>query len=103
MLILQRNVSILNVRATSMKSYLKNTLGIIADIQTWIPKQKLPAHLSEGTEFFLLTVCGIVSLVLKVNQADFQMQKEKLRLYRARKLCLKKRLKLRKENLRMSQ
>lgn len=57
-----------------MKSYLKNTLGIIADIQTWIPKQKLPAHLSEGTEFYLLTVCGIVSLVVKVMQADFQMQ-----------------------------
>lgn len=87
MLILQRNVSILNVRATSMKSYLKNTLGIIADIQTWIPKQKLPAHLSEGTEFFLLTVCGIVSLVLKVNQADFQMQEFQRHKLELRQYC----------------
>lgn len=87
MLILQRNVSILNVRATSMKSYLKNTLGIIADIQTWIPKQKLPAHLSEGTEFFLLTVYGIVSLVLKVNQADFQMQEFQRHKLELRQYC----------------
>ena len=70
-----------------MKSYLKNTLGIIADIQTWIPKQKLPAHLSEGTEFFLLTVCGIVSLVLKVNQADFQMQEFQRHKLELRQYC----------------
>lgn len=87
MLILQRNVSILNVRATSMKSYLKNTLGIIADIQTWIPKQKLPAHLSEGTEFYLLTVCGIVSLVLKVNQVNFQMQEFQRHKLELRQYC----------------
>lgn len=70
-----------------MKSYLKNTLGIIADIRTWIPKQKLPAHLSEGTEFYLLTICEIVSLVMKVNAADFQMQEFQRQKIDLRQYC----------------
>lgn len=70
-----------------MKSYLKNTLGIIADIRTWIPKQKLPAHLLEGTEFYLLTICGVESLVMKINVSDFQMQEFQQQKLELRQYC----------------
>lgn len=60
------------VRMTVMKSYLKDTLGLNVDLQTWNQTDKLPAELTEKKKFFILSVCGVKSLAVCVSAADFQ-------------------------------
>lgn len=55
-----------------MKSYLKDTLGLNVDLQTWNQINKLPAYLKKDREFMLLRVCGVESLVICVTAAEFQ-------------------------------
>lgn len=56
-----------------MESYIKNTLGLHVDIQTWNDGNTLPDELKDGKEYFLMEMCGIRCLVVKIAASDFQL------------------------------
>lgn len=63
-----------------MESYLKNTLGIHVDIQTWNDINTLPDELKQDKDYLLIEIHGIKCLVIKQDVDDFQLsiyQKEK--------------------------
>lgn len=60
-------------RAASMESYIKNTLGLYADIKAWGDKNTLPDELREEREFSILEICGITCLVITMATSEFQM------------------------------
>lgn len=69
-----------------MESYLKNILGLHVDIQTWDDSSSLPDDLRQNREFYVLTICGLQSLVIKEDATDFQIsvylkEKEGLKKY----------------------
>lgn len=56
-----------------MESYLKYTLGLHVDIQTWNDSKTLPDELRDDKEYMILTVCGVKCLVINENASEFQM------------------------------
>ena len=70
MLVLKSKVSI---RAASMESYLKYTLGLHVSIRTWNDSNTLPDELKREKEYSLLEICGITCLIITVREVDFQL------------------------------
>lgn len=56
-----------------MESYLKNTLGIKADIKIWNNSESLPEELRDGRAYSVMEICGIKCLVISVLTDDFQL------------------------------
>lgn len=56
-----------------MESYLKNTLGMKADIAIWNNSEALPDELRDGRAYSVLEICGVKCLVISIMTDDFQL------------------------------
>lgn len=56
-----------------MESYLKNTLGIKADITIWDNSESLPEELRDGRAYSVMEICGVKCLVISIMTDDFQL------------------------------
>lgn len=56
-----------------MESYLKNTLGMKADIKVWNNTESLPEELRDGRAYFIMEICGVKCLVISIMTEDFQL------------------------------
>ncbi len=56
-----------------MESYLKNTLGIKADIKIWNNSESLPEELRDGRAYSIMDICGVKCLVISILADDFQL------------------------------
>ncbi len=56
-----------------MESYLKNTLGMKADIKIWNNSESLPEELRDGRTYSVMEICGVKCLVISIMTDDFQL------------------------------
>lgn len=56
-----------------MESYLKNTLGMKADITVWNNSESLPEELRDGRAYSIMDICGVKCLVISIMTEDFQL------------------------------